>query len=180
MKNFFSKVVSYVVLPGLIVMALSSMLNPMVPNVTVPTVVISKIADSGERWYNPLSWKLDEAAEMAHSQAQEAATAATSAAVTTSTTFAISAVWTSLLLMAIAFTLVSTAQNRGQLAEAYKSRKTTVKPETKTPEGNVEQEDDEEAFMTGANTPKHKKPTEAQVANRFKQEEQIANHPAPV
>ena len=80
MKNFFSKVVSYVVLPGLIVMALSSMLNPMVPNVTVPTVVISKIADSGERWYNPLSWKLDEAAEMAHSQAQEAATAATSAA----------------------------------------------------------------------------------------------------
>lgn len=182
MKNVFSKVATYVVLPCLIVMALSSLLNPMVPSITVPTVVISNIVDSGERWYNPFSWGLDESAAIAHSQAQEAATVATSAAVRTSTAFAIGAVWTGLALMAIALSVVSTVQNKGQIAEAYKSRKSTVSPKTKTPKPNGEQdvEQDYEAFMTGATTPKHKKPTAEQEAARFGQEEQIANHPAVV
>ena len=171
MKNIVSKVTTYVVLPGLVVMAVSALISPMVPNIDVPTVVISSIADSGERWYSPLSWKLDEAAAMAHSQAQEAATAATSAAVTTSTTFAIGAVWAGMALIAVAVSTISSLQNKEEILEAYKSRKTTVSP-------NVEQEDDEGTFMTGASTPKHKNPTEAQVAQRFGQEEQIATHPA--
>jgi predicted PurR-regulated permease PerM len=53
--------------------------TPVVPS----SLTIPPILDSGERWYNPFSWGLDEAAAFATQQATYAANAAANAATST-------------------------------------------------------------------------------------------------
>ena len=64
---------------------------------------VSPVVDSGERWYNPFSWSLDESAALAHEQAQQAASIA-------STLF-----WAGIAAGSITLVMVTWASNTGRL-----------------------------------------------------------------
>jgi len=81
---------------------------PMVP--TIPAVL-----DSGERWYDPFSWGLDEAAAIATQQAQEAAARTTRVVTTwTSGMFLLTG-----LMVAVAVGIWSAVGERLQLKNSW-------------------------------------------------------------
>jgi len=67
MKNFL-KIAAFVTLPVVSMIVLSLVAQA---TLSAPTAV-SAITDSGEVWYNPISWALDESAEHATLQATKA------------------------------------------------------------------------------------------------------------
>jgi len=80
---------------------------------TVPAIPV--VLDSGERWYDPFSWGLDEAAAIATQQAQEAATRTTKAVTTwTSSMFLLTG-----LLVTIAVGIWSGVREQSQLKNSW-------------------------------------------------------------
>lgn len=73
MKNFL-KIAAFVTIPVLAMIVLSLVAQF---TMSAPTEVAA-IADSGERWYNPVSWALNESAEHATMQANKSLTASVS------------------------------------------------------------------------------------------------------
>lgn len=154
MRNFKSYLTMFVV-PALLTFTLAFVAKWAV-NSQVPVVV-----DSGERWYNPLSWSLDEASTIAHEQAVQAANIANAG------------YWALAVAMAIGVTTVTWAGVSGRLGieqkaeqeeteetEAPKAKRQT--PPEKAPRivraGNVEveyvtstdQDDVKDEVLTGA------------------------------
>jgi len=64
----FAKIAAFVTLPIAAMIVLSLVAQS---SMSAPTAV-SAIADSGERWYNPISWALDESAQHAKMTADNA------------------------------------------------------------------------------------------------------------
>jgi hypothetical protein len=124
MKAVFNKKVLItfafaILMPIVGMMAMGSLVSRFNPQpASVPAVV-----DSGERWYNPLSWENDELAAIAHQQAE--------AAQNNSVGFTGSTVWMVMGAVGLGLALVYGANDvskevkTASLTEAHKERGTT-------------------------------------------------------
>lgn len=121
MNKTFSFVFAIFLAVGLPMMLIYGAHQAAVQTATAPAApVIPAVIDSGERWYNPLSWSLDEAAALATQQAQYAATATTSVIGSwTSNMFLMTG-----LLTAVAIGIWSGVSERKELNQAWKEYRT--------------------------------------------------------
>lgn len=121
MKKTFSFVFAVFLAVGLPMLLIYGAHQAAVQTSAAPVApVIPAVIDSGERWYNPLSWSLDEAAALATQQAQYAATATTSVIGSwTSNMFLMTG-----LLTAVAIGIWSGVSERKELKQSWKEYRT--------------------------------------------------------
>jgi Na+-transporting methylmalonyl-CoA/oxaloacetate decarboxylase gamma subunit len=143
-KQVFVTVALAVILPIVGMMGMGALVSRFNPQpASVPAVV-----DSGERWYNPLSWENDELAAIAHQQAE--------AAQNNSVGFTGSTVWMVMGAVGLGLALVYGANDvrkevgRASLTNAHKERPTPRQLPPIAEEDNADEE-----LLTKATSAKH-------------------------
>ena len=165
MKNLITFVLLMVALP---VLAIGVSVSVMTSGVTTPAA-ITAVADSGERWYDPFSWSLDESA------AQAAAAANAAQANSVSYTTALMGALVVGLLVAAAVT--ATSQNAKPAYDMYAAAQAKAKADAKANAIVAKRIQLQAAAEAQGEIPDQLPPSEADVARQARRQ---TRHPAAV
>ena len=163
MKNLITFVFVMLVLP---VLAIAVSVSVLTSGVAAPAA-ITAVADSGERWYDPFSWSLDESA----AQAAQAANAAQANSV--SYTAALMGALVVGLLVAAAVT--ATSQNAKPAYDKYAAAQAKAKADALA--ARIKLQEAAAAEAARGETPEELPPSEADVQRHARRQ---ARHPATV
>lgn len=117
MKNLITFVLLMVALP---VLAIGVSVSVLTSGVAAPGV-ITAVADSGERWYDPFSWSLDESAALA--------AAAANAAQANSVSYTTALMWALVVGLVVAAAVTATSQNAKPAYDKYAAAQAEAKAE---------------------------------------------------